>query len=246
MVRAVLAALLLTASPLLAAVTTTHRGQGANGASAAPTHVFSGAVSSGDVGFLLIQNRTDETTTITSVTDTSSNTWTAVAGSPVDHAGGTTQRTWLYVCQNMAAGTPTVTINFSGSISSTYAAQIFTGAANSGQPDTNDNPADQGSSTALAAGSINPASTGMVLVASVTTGGVTSSGTTAGYTQQTTAAASRVHLWTKASTSGVAEAMTSTWNASTGWIVFNVNIAPSGGGGGTGAPPSARLLRVGD
>lgn len=214
-----------------AAVTATFRGQGANAASAAPTHVFSGAVALHDVGFLLVQNRTDETTTITSVTDTSSNTWISASassdGDGMAHTGGTTQATWLFVCLDMAAGTPTVTINFSGSISSTYAAIIFTGAKNSGQPDTTDDPPNLAADTALASATIVPATSGMVLAAVVTTGGVTSSGTTAGYTQQTTAGASRVHMWTKDSTAAGNEAISSTWSVSTGWIAWIVNIAPS-------------------
>lgn len=102
-------------------------------AAASPTRAFAGAVSAGDLLFIAIRNGSDETTTITSVTDDVNGAWTAVEG-PSDHASATL-RVWVYCCANSAAGTPTVTVNFSGAINGHLAVAALSGAQTSTTPD---------------------------------------------------------------------------------------------------------------
>jgi hypothetical protein len=86
--------------------------------------------------FLGILNRSDETTTISTVAgDVNTTGWVASAGSPADSTAGTA-RTWLYYKVGATTGTDTVTVTFSGAINS----QVIAGwcSDDSGNAQTHD------------------------------------------------------------------------------------------------------------
>jgi hypothetical protein len=102
-------------------------------ANAAPTLAFAGAVTAGDNLYIAIRNGSDETTTITGVSDDVNGAWTLVSG-PSDHAS-TTLRGWKYCFPNSGAGTPTVTVSFSAAINGHLAVGALVGAQTSATPD---------------------------------------------------------------------------------------------------------------
>lgn len=94
-----------------------------NGGSASPTVTLPTSVPAGACIVLGVLNRTDETTTISSITDTVNGTWNiaapnstgGLASGPTDHSAST-YRVWLLYRLNSDVGTPTITVNFSASI----------------------------------------------------------------------------------------------------------------------------------
>lgn len=99
-------------------------------ADASPDLAFGAAVPAAALLVCAIYNNSDETTTITSVTDTVNGAWTVLSG-PTDHPN-TTMRTWFYGFANSGAGTPTVTVNFSGAINTQIAIAAFSGVSFAG------------------------------------------------------------------------------------------------------------------
>jgi hypothetical protein len=68
---------------------------------------------------IAISDRSDETTTISSVVDNNSGTWTCRGACPDDMSTGATIRTWFYEQSTLGGtGSTTVTVTFSGAINS--------------------------------------------------------------------------------------------------------------------------------
>lgn len=97
------------------------------------TRAFAGAVSAGDLLFFGIRVP-DETTTVDSVSDDVNGAYTLVSG-PEDNSGATNLRMYLFCFPNSAAGTPTVTANFSASITGHTAVCALAGAQTSATAD---------------------------------------------------------------------------------------------------------------
>lgn len=92
------------------------RGSGASSTSLVVT--LGAAVASGDTLALAINDRSDTTSTISSITDSVNGAWPAAIAGPLNSAAGSTLRTWFYVFENSGAGTPAITVTFNNAINS--------------------------------------------------------------------------------------------------------------------------------
>lgn len=163
------------ANPLMLAVAPPAAGGGGNNvtnpdnadaaslaASASPTIAFPGAVNAGSFLVLVIRNGADETTTVSSVTDSvNGGTWTLFDG-PIDHPSSTL-RSWCYYKENTGAGTPTVTINLSTSIAVYAAVAEFRGVPTSSVIDASATTATTASGTSHATNNVSATQAGAVI-----------------------------------------------------------------------------------
>lgn len=209
-------------------------------AASSPTRAFAGAVSEGDLLVIAIRDGSDETTTITSVTDSVNGAWTAVEG-PLDH-GTATFRGWLYCFPNSGAGTPTVTVNFSGAINGHLAVAAFSGAQTSATPDAEGTSRTTSSSgdTTHTSNAVTNSAAGALISAIFTAGSVTLTASTGTDTIVTTTSTRAFIIFTAAPTSSSkTQAVTSSSGAhsiqtATAWL-------EAGGGGGGGATHPGRF-----
>ena len=87
---------------------------------ATPDHALATNVTATATVVVSIHNRTDETTTITSVVGSLNGAYTLAEG-PTDHTTAT-MRMWSYYFLNSAGGAETITVTFSGAINSNIVA----------------------------------------------------------------------------------------------------------------------------
>jgi hypothetical protein len=133
---------------------------------------------------LICQDRSDETNTLTGVSDSVNGAWSNTVIGPFDNPGASNaQRSYVLIFPNTAAGTPVVTMTWSGTINTTCLFLEATGVDTTTPLGAFDaSPANANNGTAYATNAIVPSRACLVVSLCVTSGNQTFSGVTAGYT----------------------------------------------------------------
>jgi hypothetical protein len=241
-----LLAALLALTPLSAhAAATAVQGTGAAFTTdASPDLAFTSNITAGSTGLICIRNGVDETTTITSITDTQGNTWTIIPtnGGPADHAS-TTLRGWFGFAQNMAAGATTVTVNLSAAITTSIAIAEIAGVRTTSGVDASGTTRITGSSsdTTWTSNAVVMSGAGASISCLCTNTAVTAAPAT-GETNVSNIAAFRAHIFFEAEASGGSKTHSATGAASHS-MQFIAALAEAGAGGGATNPPAALMMK---
>lgn len=201
------------------------------------------SVPAGATLVLGILNRSDESTTITGISDDVNGAWTLsyVAG-PVDSTNST-YRCWLAYRNNVAAGTTTITVTFSGAINSQLAvgyisssggAMTFDAAATTYHSAAGETNIDSLTAAATGAGAIIGflATNNAQADPEPTADGAGESRITSGQ------AGARAFLFFESYASAASYGIETTADSATGMFIVGAFLEPGGGGGGN-APRAA-------
>lgn len=189
-------------------------------ASTAPTIAFPGAVSAGSFLILYVRDGADETTTISSVTDSVNGAWTLLEG-PIDHPSAT-QRAWCYYFENSGAGTPTVTVNLSASIATYLAVAEFRGVPTSSVVDAEATTSTHGAGTSFTSNTAAATVAGATISGLIT--GATVTATPGSGETDVTAESGRAHIMFKTHDASGSISHSATISGSGAATFFNVAI----------------------
>jgi len=204
------------------------------------------SVPAGATIVLGIRNATNETATIDSVTGTLNvSGWTSADG-PID-SPGSTMRTWLYYLLNSAAGSETVTVDFSGSINCSLAGGWISSDAGpitfeqAGTARTDQTGTDHDSNTVVATAPNGGCIIGLI----VHNNGITFTPDGAGEVQEVASSGRRIAMFSeKYATSGTYGFETTASGATASNFHIAAFAEPSGAAPNFPAPESAILTRA--
>lgn len=242
-----LACVMLLSQPVQAAVSCTSTNFAFNvaGASTTIAVTFPTANSAGDFKFLAVFDRTDETTTISSVVGSVDATGWTVAEGPVDFTNGTA-RGWTIYRANATAGTEVVTVTFSAAINSQAVGGWCSGVATTTPLDASAAVMHTGGTNTTTWNSNNASATmaGGIIGATFTNNAVTYTINGAGETQLSCGAAGQrlcVFFEPYASSGSYGFQLTASGTGAIGMFFVDAFKEPGGGGGPT--PRSPLLLQ---